>query len=772
MWSWLLRQWATFRSRRRGEMGEKPLVDFEAIELTFERSRVPAVAMLVLLWVVCSVLLILSHQRQSLLVDWVNGQKAPYSIKARVNFSYIDPDSTEKKREEARAKEPDCYRRESHRTREISGNIDNLFQMVAKRAELPDKGRNAAISDSLPARLAWKLSPQLLEALVREYTRGRNYPEFADQLREMLEHGILSDKSDPSQNGVIRVVYSDNSDDNEIVKVNKLPKVATATDKLAQTLFPVDKVCRDEFREVLRQLFGDSGNLLLDHERTVLERENAAKDAPAVKVYMYKDEPLVRVGEVVTDALRERVKAERQAMPKSVWPEAYRLMAWSFILLVAMIFYVCTVSPRIRGDNLSIALSSLSVIIALFFNYQWIRLFNIMQVQCENLAPCVVPAALCAVMLAIMLDIRIAICCGGLVSVITALMIMPDRSLELALRWSAISAAAALLVANVTNYRSFFVRTVGSVYFFTWAVHLDMILDGEVAIARGKLLKEAALLILSNAVFCAMTALVLIFIFELVFNLSTNMALMVLCDCNHPLLERLKREAPGTMAHSMAVATLSEDAARAIGANALRAKAGALFHDIGKLSMPQYFTENNPNSAELHANINPQMSSSVIRDHVKEGLVLARQHRLCRFIRDVISSHHGDDLVKFFYLKAQENRKPGDPPVLESQFRYHGELPYSREAGIVSLADACEAASRSLKSPTPENISELVHKIIDGRLKGGQLRNCQLTAADLDLVAKSFITTLSSSMHGRIAYPRVAGPEDAGEGRPKESKSC
>ena len=760
MWSWLLRQWATFRSRRRGEKGEKPLVDFEAIELTFERSRVPAVAMLVLLWVVCSVLLILSHQRQISLVDWVNGQKAPYTIKARVNFSYVDSERTDRARNEARAKIPQCYRLESHRTREIRGNIENLFQAAAERGEPADKGRNAAISDSLPARLAGKLSPQLLEALVREYTRGRNYPEFADQLREMLEHGILPAgfEPDPGQDGKIWIVNSDNLGDHEEVKLNKLLDVATATDKLAQKLFPVDKACRDEFRGVLRQLFG-SGNLRLDHERTDLERENAAKKEPDVKVIIDKDKPLVRVGEVVTDTLRERVLAERRAVPKSFWPEAYRLMAWSFILLAAMVVYICTVSPRIRGDNLSIALAALTMIIALFFNYQWIRLFNLMQVQCENLTPCAVPVALCAVTLAIMLDIRIAICCGGLVSAITALMIMPDRSLELALRWSAISAAAALLVANVNNYRSFFVRTVGCVYFLTWAVHLDMILDSDVGIAQNKILREAALLILSNAVFCAMTALVLIFIFELIFNLSTNMALMVLCDCNHPLLERLKREAPGTMAHSMAVATLAEDAARAIGANPLRAKAGALFHDIGKLTRPEYFTENNPNCSLLHQALNPQMSGIIIRDHVKDGLALARQYRLCRFIRGVISSHHGDDLVRFFYQKALAEQQQGGAAVLESQFRYHGAPPRSREEGIINLADACEAASRSLKHPTSDNISEMVHGIIQGRFSGGQLRNSHLTVADLDKLEKSFVATLSGSMHGRVAYPPRTTPE-------------
>ena len=774
MISWLQQQWAKFRARRRGEMGEKALIDVEAVEGTFEQSRVPAVLMLVLVWAVCSVLLILSHQRQRSLDDWIDGQIAPYSINARGNFSYIDTAATESRREEARAEEPEYYRLENRRSNEINSNIGDFFLMVANRSDRKAQGRPPVIPDSLPARLAESLSPPLLEALAREYARGGNYPVFLDLLRQMLHSGILGAKARAAagQENGIRIVDGSGRIDRDIVFPSDIDDVATASDKLALALFPQDAGCRDEFRKVLAELFGDSGNLHLDHERTDEARRKAAAAVPKVVVHVSKGELLVRKGEVFTATKRECVRAESKAMPESDLVVAYEQMVWSFFMLAALIFSLCMVSPRIRHDNLRIVIAALGVIIALFVNYEAIHLFGFLLrnalVTCESLVQCAVPAALCSVMLAIMLDSRTAICCGGLVAGITAMMIMPDRSLELALRWSAISSVAALAVVNVTNYRSFFVRTVVCVFFTTWAVHLDVILKcGGVQLAWEKLLIEALLLILSNSVLCAMTALVLIFVFELVFNLSTNMALMVLCDCNHPLLERLKREAPGTMAHAMAVATIAEDAARAIGANPLRAKAGALFHDIGKLAMPQYFTENNPDSALQHANLTPQMSSSIIRDHVKEGLTLARQHRLCRFIREVIASHHGDDLVSFFYRQAQERSKPGDAPVLESQFRYHGEPPSSREAGIVNLADACEAASRSLKHPTPENIADMVRNIIDGRFKSGQLRNSILTASDLDLIAKSFISTLSSSMHGRIAYPKENGGE-----RAREDKKC
>ena len=277
-----------------------------------------------------------------------------------------------------------------------------------------------------------------------------------------------------------------------------------------------------------------------------------------------------------------------------------------------------------------------------------------------------------------------------------------------------------------------------------------------VAIVRKRwwLLGQSAVIAFTNAAATAILALILIFIFEIFFNVSTNMALMVLCDYNHPLLERMKREAPGTFFHSLMVATLVEDAARAIGANPLKAKAGALFHDIGKLAMPQYFTENNLDSANQHLDLNPQMSSIIIRDHVKEGLALARQYRMCRTVRDAIGQHHGNDLVKFFYNKALEEQKksPNSAPVLESQFRYDGIPPQDKEMAIISLADACEAACRSLDKPSASKIEAVVDQIFRGRFEGRQLNNANITLAELEKVRQSFINTLVSMKHGRIAY--------------------
>ena len=747
-------------------MGDKPLIDVEAFDVMLERSRIPAVLMLVLVWAVASVLLILAWNRQQQLLDWMIGQSAPYNIKAPVDFEYTDSAATEKKRQLAEDAAPAFFRIDRQLTKNITDNINDFFVLIENRLADAANRRNHAVSGSLPTAVVAKASPALAAALIREYRKNDNYPVFRNRLNEMLSKGIIGASSADVKalaehwtgRTLIRIIDTHDRVLEGTFPLGSFPSVPMAAEILASLLFPSDPQCRDEFRALLLVLIGPHGNMNCDAAHTREARKLAAAAVKPEIKFCSGGVTLIRKGERYTREKRDMIVAALQAKPSSGLKDAYTQMAWSFVIVLAGVAFLYMASPDIRRDNLRILIAGLTVSIALVVNYEAIKFFYYMQrhdiVHNDQLVLSAVPVALGAVMLAIMLDCRTAICAGGLIAVVTSMMIMPTRSLEVALRWVAVSSVAAVLVRNVINYRSFFVRTALGVFFLTWAINLIDILSPDVELKLGVKLWNATWVIFCNGLFCAMAALTLLFIFELLFNLSTNMALMVLSDCNHPLLERLKREAPGTMAHSMAVAALAEDAARTIGANPLRAKAGALFHDIGKLAMPQYFTENNPDSGLLHQAINPQMSSIIIRDHVKEGLALARQHRLCRFIRGVISSHHGDDLVRFFYRQALDEHKADSPPVLESQFRYHGNLPKSREEGIINLADACEAASRSLKHPTQENITEMVRNIIQMRFSSGQLRKCHLTAEDLSKLEKSFISSLASGMHGRVAYPQ------------------
>jgi putative nucleotidyltransferase with HDIG domain len=357
------------------------------------------------------------------------------------------------------------------------------------------------------------------------------------------------------------------------------------------------------------------------------------------------------------------------------------------------------------------------------------------------------PLSLCVVLLTVLASYRAAVCASFFTVTVTVLMLAPASPFETALRFLTLAALVGLMVRKVTNYRTFFVRTFIGTALIALILNCDLIFADQRSI---KELGEVAAVAGVNAFVSAVLALVLVFFFELVCNVSTDMSLMVLCDYNHPLLERMNREAHGTLFHSMTVATLAEDAAKVIGANPLQAKAAALFHDIGKLEKAAYFIENNARSSELHRLLSPSQSAQVILGHVLNGLRLARTHHLCRLVRDAIRTHHGDTLVYFFYAKAKAENP--DAAVDEALFRYGGLPPRQKELTILSLADACEAAVRSLEHHDPETIRNKVSEIFQGRFKDRQTCNSILTLKELDSVKESFITTLISIHHGRIAY--------------------
>ncbi|MCU0665913.1 MAG: HDIG domain-containing protein [Candidatus Omnitrophica bacterium] len=243
-------------------------------------------------------------------------------------------------------------------------------------------------------------------------------------------------------------------------------------------------------------------------------------------------------------------------------------------------------------------------------------------------------------------------------------------------------------------------------------------------------------------------------VFEYLFNAFTNISLLELADFNHPLLQRMIMEAPGTYHHSLVVGNLAETAAKAVGAHTLLARIGAYYHDIGKLSKPDYFSENQALTVNKHDDLAPSISKLVIMNHVKEGVELAQKYHLNPRIIDFIQQHHGSSLVYYFYRRAIENQEE-EKNIEEDGFRYPGPKPGSKETAIVMLADSVEAASRCLKEPTPAKIEELVHKIINNKFIDGQLDECELTLKEIEVIAKVFVRILSGIYHGRVNYPKA-----------------
>jgi putative nucleotidyltransferase with HDIG domain len=254
---------------------------------------------------------------------------------------------------------------------------------------------------------------------------------------------------------------------------------------------------------------------------------------------------------------------------------------------------------------------------------------------------------------------------------------------------------------------------------------------------------------------------------EQLFGITTDISWLEASDLNHPLLRRMTIEAPGTYHHSLVVANLAEAAAEAIGANATLCRVCSYFHDVGKLIKPEYFTENMSFERNPHDDLAPTMSALIIIAHVKEGVDLALKYKLHQRIIDIIQEHHGTSLVYYFYQRALQQhedaraggkimklREDDIPDVREESFRYSGPKPQTKESAIVSLADMVESASRSLEKPTPQKIESFVNELIEERIVDRQLDECDLTLAELKVIAERFRFTLMMMLHSRIAYPK------------------
>ena len=246
---------------------------------------------------------------------------------------------------------------------------------------------------------------------------------------------------------------------------------------------------------------------------------------------------------------------------------------------------------------------------------------------------------------------------------------------------------------------------------------------------------------------------------ERLFDIQTDISLLELSDANHPLLKELVQRAPGTYNHSINVASMSEAAADAIGANGLLCRVAAYFHDVGKLRKPDYFIENQGGGANKHDDLAPTMSTLVIIAHVKDGAEIARKHRLPRPIIDLIEQHHGTTLVEYFYRRAEQQllekseNEDQDVALDEGDFRYPGPKPQTPEAAVMMLADTVESASRALRDPAPARIEGLVKTVAKKKMDDGQFDECQITIQQLNTIEESLIKSLNAMYHARVKYP-------------------
>lgn len=477
---------------------------------------------------------------------------------------------------------------------------------------------------------------------------------------------------------------------------------------------------------------------------TLQERNRRARNVTAIQGGVEKGEMIVQQGERVTEDIKrkltslERVRNERRAS-SIVWRQVMGELLFSLLGFSFFFFYLYLLRPEIwrEGRDLILITVLLTAIVAFFgvaVRIPWVNLY-------------VVPVALASVLFTIVFNSRIGLF-GTLILAFTGgQMLGLDLEYTLATFFS--GAFGIFSVRDIKNRGQFFVSAALVLIGYLLLLTASWLFLGTPMGLYGRELMFAAI----GASF-TITAPLFLWALERSFDITTDLTLLELSDTNNQLLRDLSLRAPGSFNHSLQVANLAEAAADRIGAHSLLTRVGALYHDIGKMLKPEYFVENQRAGVNPHDQLKPRMSALIIASHVKEGLEMGKEYNLPERVLRFIPTHHGTARIEYFYQKAVGQAEDDkESPVLESEFRYPGPKPDSKETGIMMLADSVEAASRSLDDPSHKRLKSLLDLLFRERIEDGQLDNTDLTFRDLRLIKDTFLKMLMGIYHVRVKYP-------------------
>lgn len=485
-------------------------------------------------------------------------------------------------------------------------------------------------------------------------------------------------------------------------------------------------------------------NLIYDEALHSSRINEARARVPLSSGFVYENEKIVDRNERVTLEIRKKltslaVKMSEKGMNVrgfSLFLPVIGRLAFLSGLFFLFVVFIQQNSPEILSDNKQVLLLAVVVLLvgAITFLIHQLAVSEYM-----------VPTAVGSMILATVFGPWVGLASAAIMSVLVGALYGNEFNL---MSFSFFISVVGVLIIRSMNDRR---RLVYSVFYMAGAYLFTITFLGLLRFFPFRdIVKDwpwgAAAGILAPVVTAGLLPLV-----EYLFDITTDFSLLELSSLNHPLLKRLSVHAPGTYHHSIIVGNLAESAAQALGANSLLARVGSYYHDIGKVEKSEYFAENQRAGQNPHEKLTPRMSALILSNHVKKGIELSERYKLPTAVKDIIMQHQGTTIMPVFYRKAREKNESGE--VHESDYRYPGPRPQTREAAIVMLADVVEAATRSMKAPTHNRLKNSIDDLIDERFKEGQLDDSPLTLRDLEKIKESFLTILSGIFHTRVEYP-------------------
>jgi hypothetical protein len=509
-------------------------------------------------------------------------------------------------------------------------------------------------------------------------------------------------------------------------------------------------------------------NITFNKRETELRKEEAKDSVKPIYFQVKKGEMIVREGEKINPTHLLKLETQAQLTRNTLIPGMALSTTLMVGILLALSYLIVLKRPNIFKENTR-NLTFLSA--ALLFMFLVVLLYDVVAEEVARGFPFfaaqvllfALPISLGAILVCIFQGLDVAIAFSLVISILASIVV--EGKVEFLIYFLLGSLLAAYGVRDCRE-RMVLIKTGMRVGL------LNMVLALLIQALYGNLYSTtSALSIIAGFLGGALAGVIatgFLPLTEMAFGFTTDIKLLEQSSLDQPILKDLMVNAPGTYHHSVVVSNMVEATAESIHANPLLAKVSAYYHDIGKIKKPLYFVENQVRGENRHEKLAPSMSSLILISHVKDGVELAKQQRLGKEIIDTIEQHHGTGLISYFYEKAkdQSEKKGGrSSPVKEQDFRYPGPRPQTKEVALVLLADAVEAASRTLVDPTPARIQGMVQKIMNGVFSDGQLDECELTLKDLNQIAKSFTKTLSGIFHGRIEYPEPIIKGEAGQKR-------
>ncbi|MFH1625210.1 MAG: HDIG domain-containing metalloprotein, partial [Pseudomonadota bacterium] len=730
-------------------------------------------------------------------IEYNVGDVASNDIKSPQDFLVEDKQSTEQRIREAEGAAIAVYDFDPDKAKEIEQKHASAFALVRdfyKKIEDQARGKNAigTKGHDVPMRekaLKIDLTPfkdeidakrDQFEKMLGIDTKDREFRVLEKYLfdtsieryintliRTPLKRGIVANKELLHREGEKGIIIRNIKTKEEVAVKDVLPiwdlrdaQKAIAADS-TKILGNLEKEITTTVVPISQRLI--EPNLTFNKNETEQRRIKIRENVKPVFYQVKKGEIIVREGERIKNEHLVKLKAFQKVRKY----DNLVLTSLGLILLVVLLSYIVYHFALKNFKEISVKNKDLLLISITLGAVVMLAKLGILICEAVNNSfpflpfdSClyVIPIASGAMLICTVLNIRVALIFAVIVSILSAILfenrleffiysfigsvVAGHGVIQTRLRTTLIKAGGLVGLANIITILSL---NMVNGYLFTF----DTVFDIAFGFFGG---------LLAGFTVIGITPLV-----EALFGYTTDTKLLELANLDNRILRDLIVQAPGTYHHSIIVGTLVETAAESINANPLLVRVSAYYHDIGKIKKPLYFVENQRGTENKHEKLAPSMSSLILMSHVKDGVEIARANRLGQPIIDVIKQHHGTSLITFFYQKAKSKENPELQPVNEEDFRYPGPKPQTKEAGLVLLADAVEAASKTLPDPSPSRIQGMVQRIINHIFADGQLNECELTLKDLNEIARSFNKILTGIFHHRVEYPEPAYKDAAGK---------